>query len=109
MGEQLSGAMLEQLIVGKVISNRELTKPNFVMFGERFEVDGTWFAAFQTRGPTQLTGRWRIINDELCIEPKGGAEQCRIVRVGDEPGVYEITSSLASFDNDRVRFEIFDH
>ena len=106
-GQHMEGEELEKMLSGRSISNRDLARPNFVIFGETFHEDGTWSASFQTRLDTQLTGRWRINDGMVCVEVDNGSEKCRMVRLAEEPGIYSIASMFPSDDKDDVRFQIF--
>jgi hypothetical protein len=59
---------------------------------ERFYCDGTWEAA---GGRAQLSGRFNIDGDRVCVATAAEGEQCRIVR---ENGSGSVSLSVGSDD-----------
>ena len=105
--QRISGVALRDLLHGKMISNSDLARPNYVTFGERFNEDGSWGASFQTRMLTQLSGRWRIVDNQVCVEVKGEEERCRAVYLEERPDIYSIAGMLPSWKEDHVFFRTF--
>ena len=105
--QHINGDNIQKLLFGRTISNCDLIRPNSVTFAEIFREDGTWYAAFQTRGPTQLQGRWRIDNEMVCVKVNDGVERCRTIHLAEKPDVYAIVNMLPTSNEQFVRFRIF--
>lgn len=83
---RLNGDEIRSKLIGRRIS----PDPSFANihsdFVEQFLSDGEWASVRKHRGPIQISGRWAISGDMVCVTAERIGTQCRSVWISRSTG-----------------------